>query len=56
MRIILDIDNPVVKQNEIERQRQIRAMIERRWERDLKYKKSSINPLTMEYFLNMLGQ
>ena len=56
MRIILDIDNPVVKQNEIKRQRKIRAMIERRWERDLKYKKPSANSLTMEDFLKMLGQ
>lgn len=41
MRVILDLDNPVVWQNEIERQRQIRAMIERRWEKGLKYKKST---------------
>jgi hypothetical protein len=53
---MLDMDNPVVKRNEIERQRQIRVMIEKRWKRDLKYKKSSANYLTMKDFLKMLNQ
>ena len=53
---MLGMDNPVVKQNEIERQRQIRVMIEKRRKRDLKYNKSSANSLTMKDFLKMLNQ
>jgi len=41
MRIILDLDNPVVKQEFLAEQKQLREKIRRRWEKDLKYKKST---------------
>lgn len=56
MRVLLDLDNPVVKQEFLAEQKQLREKIKRRWEKDLKYKEPSTDSLTMKEFLKLLGQ